>query len=169
MLLWLYVYVCTYVCTCMYVYTYACVCIHIQHIPVYIQLHKHVYMYTHPDTHLHGLSCPVCALPDTSHMTFQKRKGQRTTPADHHATRPTPVLLAIIMIKPHRNQRTHFKSRSSILIWPSGKVHQNCGILLYNLQGPAEAQDWCVSSKTMRWYLKFNTHAGSSLFVIKVS
>ena len=81
-------------------------------------------MYTHP--HTPGLSCPVCPLPDTSHMTFQKRKGQRTTPADYHATRATPVLLAVIMIKPHENQRIHLNPgaacSSGIVVWSTRTV-----------------------------------------------
>ena len=99
---------CVDVCACTYIHMHVYVCIY----NTYIQLHKHIRMYTHPHTHTRP-AFPVCLLPDTSYMIFQKRKGQRTTLANYYAANATPVLLPMIMI---RNQRTHFKFRSSILI-----------------------------------------------------
>ena len=80
---------------------YVCVC-------VCARTH-YVYYYTTLQAHTH-LSCPVCPLP--LRVTWPSKGGRDKNRPPH--CQCTSGLLAMVMVQPHGNQRTHFNSSSSM-------------------------------------------------------
>ena len=83
----------------------------------------HTYMHVRVRAHTHTHTYRVCQLPNTGYAAFQKWETKNTISRlpHHHCT---PDLLTMVMVQPHRNQRTHCKSSidQHVYICHSGKA-----------------------------------------------
>lgn len=133
-----------------------------------------LFIYISPQTHAHhlhaGLSV-VCTHTNTYtrirtylcclvlhypvQVTWPKSKeGMKSGGAEFHST-----TLAMVMARPHGNQKTHCIYTGSIYSWHSRKAHLSCPKWRWSPEGferPRRAQDWCVSSDIIRQYPGLN-------------